>query len=81
SIVVYPVQDESRLSDKHGNVLPDAKVLRKGATAKDLAYAIHTDLGDSFIYAIDVLSGRRIGADHVLKDSDVIKIVAAAKRA
>ena len=81
SIVVYPVQDESKLSDKHGNVLPDAKVLKKGSTARDLAYSIHTDLGDSFLYAIDVLSGRRIGADHVLKDSDVVKIVATAKKA
>jgi len=80
SIVVYPVEDESKLSDKKGNVLPDAKVVRRGTTARDLAYLIHTDLGDSFLYAVDAVSGVRLGADHVLEDGQVIKIVAAAKR-
>ncbi len=80
SIVVYPVEDESKLSDKRGNVLPDAKVVKKGTTAKDLAYIIHTDLGDTFLYAVDAVTGVRLGADHVLEDGQVVKIVAAGKR-
>ena len=80
SVVVYPVEDESKLCDKKGNVLPDAKVVRKGTTARDLAYLIHTDLGDTFLYAVDAVTGVRLGADHVLEDGQVIKIVAAGKR-
>lgn len=80
SIVVYPVEDESKLSDKKGNVLPDAKVVRRGTTARDLAYLIHTDLGDTFLYAVDAVSGIRLGAEHVLEDGQVVKIVAAGKR-
>ncbi|MCS7116268.1 MAG: redox-regulated ATPase YchF [Nitrososphaerales archaeon] len=80
SIVVYPVEDENKLSDKKGNVLPDAYVVRKGSTARDLAYMIHTELGDTFLYAIDVKRGVRVGANYELKDNDVIKIVAAGRK-
>lgn len=80
SIVVYPVEDESKLTDKKGNVLPDAKIVRRGTTARELAYIIHTDLGETFLYAIDATTGVRLGADHVLKDGQVVKIVAAGKR-
>ncbi|MEM2210959.1 MAG: redox-regulated ATPase YchF [Nitrososphaerales archaeon] len=80
SIVVYPVEDENKLSDKKGNVLPDAYVMRKGSTTKDLAYMIHTELGDTFLYAIDAKRGIKLGADYELKNNDVIKIVATARK-
>ena len=73
-IVVYPVQDESKWVDGDGKVLPDALVVPDQITAKDLAYAVHSDLGDGFIKAIDGRSKRVIGADHQLSDSDVVKI-------
>ena len=75
-IVVYPVEDDTHLTDKEGRVLPDAHFMPRGSTAKDLAYKVHTDLGDNFIRAIDARTHRVIGADHELKDGDVIKIVA-----
>ena len=75
-IVVYPVEDETHLTDKQGNVLPDAYLIPEGSTAKDLAYKIHTDLGEGFIRAVDVRTRRIIGADHMLKNGDIIKIVA-----
>lgn len=75
-IVVYPVEDEHHLTDKEGRVLPDAHMVPRGSTAKDLAYKVHTDLGDHFIRAIDARTKRVIGADHVLNDGDVISIVA-----
>ena len=75
-IVVYPVEDEHHLTDKEGRVLPDAHLIPRGSTAKDLAYKVHTDLGDHFIRAIDARSKRVIGADHILNDGDVISIVA-----
>jgi ribosome-binding ATPase YchF (GTP1/OBG family) len=75
-IVVYPVEDEGKLVDHDGNVLPDAFLIKRGSTAKDLAYKVHTDLGDKFIRAIDARTKRVIGADHELNDGDIIKIAA-----
>jgi len=51
-IVVYPVEDIERLSDHRGRVLPDAYIVPYGTTARQLAYIIHTELGESFIYAV-----------------------------
>lgn len=79
-IVVYPVEDESKYTDKKGNVLPDARIMHKGDTAKDLAYSVHSDLGDSFLYAIDAKTGLRVGADYELKNDDVLKIVSSARK-
>jgi len=75
-IVVYPVEDEAHLTDKEGRILPDAHFMKRGSTAKDLAYKVHTDLGDHFIRAIDARTHRVVGADYILKDGDVIRIVA-----
>ncbi len=75
-IAVYPVENENEFTDKDGNVLPDVFLVEKGTTAKGLAYKVHTDLGEKFIRAIDCKTGRVIGADHELKDGDVIKIAA-----
>ena len=79
-IVVYPVEDETKYSDKKGNVLPDARVMHQGDTAKDLAYKVHTDLGDSFLYAVDARTGLRVGADYLLKNNDILKIVSSARK-
>jgi ribosome-binding ATPase len=80
-ITVYPVEDLEHLSDHNGRVLPDAYLIPKGTTARQFAYLIHTELGESFIYAIDARDKRRIGEDAILKDRDVISIVSAKKRA
>lgn len=79
-IVVYPVEDENKLIDKKGNVLPDAYLLPKDSTAKELAGKVHEQLGQGFLYAIDVRSKQRVGADYKLRDKDVIKIVSATSR-
>ena len=77
-IVVYPVEDDNHLTDKEGRLLPDAHLISRGSTAKDLAYKVQTDLGDHFIRAIDARTHRVIGSDHELKDGDVISIIADA---
>ena len=79
-IVVYPVEDIERLSDHQGRVLPDAYLIPYGTTARQLAYIIHTELGESFIYAVEAREKKRIGENYVLKDRDVISIVSAKKR-
>ena len=80
NIVVYPVEDEFRFTDKKNNVLPDARIVSKDTTAKELANLIHKDLGKGFLYAIDIRTKQRIGADHALKNNDIIKIVSTTSR-
>jgi ribosome-binding ATPase YchF (GTP1/OBG family) len=77
-MIIYPVEDEHKWTDKQERVLPDAYLMRRGLNAKDLAYKVHSDLGDNFIRAIDGKTHMTIGHDHILKDGDVIKIVARA---
>jgi len=77
-IAVYPVEDETHFTDSQGRVLPDAYLVPRESTAHDLAYKVHTDIGDSFIRAIDCRSKRIIGKDYELQDGDIIKIVAGS---
>ena len=65
---------------KKGNILPDARLLPLGATAKDLACMIHADLAKGFLYAIDARTKQRLSAEYKLKNNDVIKIVSATSR-
>lgn len=80
AIVVFPVEDESKFSDKDGRVLPDAYVMKGGSTALDLARTVHTELAEGFLYAVDARSGKRLAADHRLNNRDVVKIVSSGKR-
>jgi len=80
-ITVYPVEDLEHLADHNGRVLPDAYLVPYGTTARQLAYIIHTELGESFIYAVEARERKRIGEDYILKDRDVISIISAKKRA
>ncbi|MDR3074677.1 MAG: redox-regulated ATPase YchF [Candidatus Methanoplasma sp.] len=75
-IAVYPVEDESRYTDHFGRILPDCFLVPRGSTAKDLAYRVHTELGDKFIRAVNAKTKRTVGADYVLQDGDVVRIVA-----
>ena len=75
-ITVYPVEDENKYTDHFGRVLPDAYLMPRGSTARDLAYKVHTELGEKFIRAVNAKTKRTVGADYVLLDGDVIRIVA-----
>ena len=74
-IVVYPVEDEHKYSDSQGRVLPDAFLMKKGSTPRDLAFRVHTDIGEGFLYAVDARTKMRVKDTHQLKDRDIIKIV------
>jgi hypothetical protein len=75
-IAVYPVEDDNKLCDKNGNVLPDVYLLPKGSSVIDLAGKVHSDLAEGFIRAIDARTKKVVGADHELADGDIIHIVA-----
>lgn len=79
-ITVYPVEDAEHLADHNGRVLPDVYLVPYGTTAHQLAYLIHSELGESFIYAIDARHKKRIGENTILRDGDVISIISAKKR-
>ena len=70
----YPVQDETHWTDGDGKILPDALLVPSGTTARELAFLVHTDLGQGFIKAVDARSGRVIGAEYEVMDNDVIRI-------
>ena len=74
-IVVYPVRDPNKLTDKDGNVLPDAYLVKRGTTLKEFAGIIHSDLAKNILYGIDVRRKVRIKSDYVLRNDDVISIV------
>ncbi len=75
-IVVFPVEDENRLTDHKGNVLPDAFLVPNTTKPRDLAYMIHTELGEKFIAALDVRTKRRLPSDQPLKHRSIVKIFA-----
>ncbi len=77
---VYPVADASKLTDKHGNVLPDIYLLPTGSTIEDLAKQIHSELAKGLLYAIDIRDGLRLPTDYQLKDRDVVSIVSTTKK-
>ena len=76
-IAVYPVADAAKLNDKDGNVLPDVYLVPKGTTVKELAFKIHTSIGEKFIAGIDARTRKRLAADYVLKNNDVVEIAHA----
>ncbi|MDD1719278.1 MAG: redox-regulated ATPase YchF [Methanoregulaceae archaeon] len=78
-IVVYPVEDEQHYSDSRGRMLPDAFLMKKGSTPKDLAFQVHTDIGKGFLYAVDAKTKMRVKETHVLSQGDIIRIVSTAK--
>ncbi len=78
-IIVYPVEDEAKWTDKNDRMLPDAFLMKKGSTAHDLAYKVHSDIGDSFLYAVNAKTKMRLGEKHELENGDVVKIVSTAK--
>jgi len=79
-IVVYPVEDETRLTNKDGVVLPDSRLVPKGSTVRDLAASVHADLAKGLLYAIDCKTRQRISGDRELVDGSVVKIVSTLSR-
>lgn len=73
--MVYPVSDEQRYTDHHGNVLPDALLVPDGSTPLDLARSVHSRLAENYVLAIDAKTGMRLPKNYSLRHRDVIKIM------
>lgn len=76
-IAAYPVSNAESLMDGSGNVLPDVFLMQRGSSVRDLASAIHSDIAQSILYAIDAKTKKRLGPDQVLEDDSVVQIVSA----
>ena len=77
---VYPIDDLNNFSDKRGNVLPDVFLVKEGTTVLELAEQIHTDLAKTMIHAVDARTGLRLPKEYLVRDRDIIKVVAVAER-
>ena len=78
-VTAFPVQDQSKWTDGTGTVLPDAFLLDSGSTPVDLAYAVHSDIGDGYLHAVNAKTNREVGESYELEEGDVLKIVSTAK--
>jgi ribosome-binding ATPase len=72
-IAVYPAG--VKLVDSNGKVLPDCYLMKKGSTALDFAFRLHSDIGNGFVKAIDVRTKRAVGKDYKLKNGDGLEIL------
>jgi hypothetical protein len=77
--MIYPVFDESKYTDTHGNILPDVHIMSDGSTPLDLARNIHTRLAENYILAIDAKTGTRLPKEYALRHRDVVKIMTRSK--
>jgi ribosome-binding ATPase YchF (GTP1/OBG family) len=71
AVAVFP---GARKPQDDGSFLQDCFVFPGGSTAEEFAYFLHTDIGEGFLHAHNVRSGRQIGADTELDHRDVIEI-------
>ena len=78
-LTVYPVQDATHWTDAHGNVLPDAFLVPQGSTPRDLAFAVHSDIGEGYLHAVNARTDREVGDQYELEEGNVVKIVSTAK--
>ncbi len=73
--MVYPVSDDAKFSDNHGNVLPDAHLMEDGSTPVDLAETVHSRLKEDYILAIDTRTGLRLPKNYTLRHRDIVRIM------
>jgi len=55
-------------------------LLKNGATIRDLAKEIHSDLTKGLLYGKDLRYNLRLPIDYQLRDRDVVSIISAAKK-
>jgi hypothetical protein len=71
AVAVFP---GARKPQDDGTFLQDCFIFSGSSTAEEFAYFLHTDIGEGFLHAHDVRSGRQIGAQTELDHRDVIEI-------
>ncbi len=72
-VAVYPAG--ARLADSKGHILPDCFLMKKGSTALDFAYRLHTDIGRDFVKAVNIRTKKAVGKEYKLKQGDGLEIL------
>ncbi|HDD68808.1 MAG TPA: redox-regulated ATPase YchF [Candidatus Korarchaeota archaeon] len=72
---IFPVENETKLSDKDGRVLPDVLLLPESAEVRDVAAAIHSEIAEKAIAGLDVRNKVRISLSYVPEHRNVIRIL------
>jgi len=75
-----PIQSLNLYKDGVAETINVSDELIALTTASHHAETIHQDIAKGFLFAIDAKTKQRIGADHQLKNGDVIKIVSSLSR-
>jgi ribosome-binding ATPase YchF (GTP1/OBG family) len=75
SKVIFTVEDEKKLTDGRGRALPDAYIVDKEATPKDVAGLVHSEVAAKYKGAIDCRSGLKIKHDDPVKTGQILKIL------
>ena len=72
---VFPVENETRLSDKDGRVLPDVLLVPQDADVRSIAADIHTEIAEKAVAGLDVRNRLKISLSYVPKHRDVVRII------
>lgn len=73
--IVFTVEDERKLADGRGRILPDAYITKESATPRDVAAIIHSDFADKYKGAIDCRTNLKIKNDEPIKTGQILKIL------
>ena len=73
--VVFTVEDEKRLCDGRGRILPDAYIVTENTTPRDVAGLIHSDVAANYKGAIDCRTSLKIKNDEPVKNGQILKIL------
>ena len=76
-VAVYPVANPNKFSDKDGNILPDVYLVPKGTNVKELAFKIHTSIGENFIAGINARTKKKLSSNYEIQHNDIIEIAFA----
>lgn len=72
-VAIFPAGE--KMTDSKGNVLPDCFLMKKGSTALDFAYRLHSDIGKNFVKAIHLKTKKAVGKDYLLQHRDGLEIM------
>lgn len=73
--VVFTVEDEKKLTDGRGRVLPDAYVVGPSYTPRDVAELVHSEVAANYKGALDCRSNLKVKNDEPVKNGQILKIM------
>lgn len=72
---IFPVENEMKLSDKDGRVLPDVFLLEPYSDLRTLAGLVHSEVAERAFAGLDARSKKRVSLSQKPKHRDVMRIL------